>query len=174
VLNFGSYVNGGFLGSTGRSVLCLPPILDQDLDTVPDPGYVRVGCVTSGGGNGPMGDGLLGTLTFTTSCAGMSGVDFELSGLSDPLGNEISHTLTPAVVTVTGGSECQPIVPGDADCDANVSAVDATLILQRIAGALDALPCPQNGDVDGNSVTNAVDALLVVQFVVGLLDQLPL
>jgi hypothetical protein len=54
-----------------------------------------------------------------------------------------------------------------------VSAIDAALILQWVAGRIAGLPCGVNADVDGDGSTDSVDSLLVLQYVAGLLDDLP-
>ncbi len=61
---------------------------------------------------------------------------------------------------------------GDANCDGQITPVDAALILQLDAGLIQQLPCPQNADVNGNGRTDAVDASLVLQYVAGLIDHL--
>ena len=62
---------------------------------------------------------------------------------------------------------------GDVSCDGDVSAIDASLILQHEAGFLPTLPCDENADVNGDGRVNAVDSTLILQHVVGLLDSLP-
>lgn len=61
---------------------------------------------------------------------------------------------------------------GDASCDSEVDAIDATLILQFSAGLLDSLPCSASGDVNGDGELTSVDAVLVLQFTAGLLPGL--
>ncbi len=62
VLGFISVTNGPFLGSTGRSVMCLPPI--------PDVGSVRFGCITAPPPpDGPTGSGLLATVRLSSWCS---------------------------------------------------------------------------------------------------------
>ena len=146
-LSFESSANGEFLGSTGRTVTCLPTLFDQDGDTTPDPGYVRVGCVTSGSQPGPSGGGTLASLTFDTLCAGTSAVQFERASLSDPLVTDTFDLSTVAgSITVTGTPCATPTPPsppevvGDANCSDEVDAIDAALILQYVAGLLDNLP----------------------------------
>ena len=54
-----------------------------------------------------------------------------------------------------------------------VNPLDATLILQLVAGLITALPCPGGGDADGNGVTNIVDATVILQFSAGMINSLP-
>ncbi len=61
---------------------------------------------------------------------------------------------------------------GDASCDSQVNAVDATVILQLTAGLIPSLGCPQNADTDGDGSVGAVDATLILQFVAGLIPGL--
>jgi hypothetical protein len=103
-MHFVSITNGSFLGSTGRSVFCLNPVVD--------PGSIRYGCVTLGGGAGPSGtDALLATLTFSTSCEGPSPFHFALVGLSDTLGNDMPAVGQDGSATVTGGGTCPTPTP---------------------------------------------------------------
>jgi len=66
-----------------------------------------------------------------------------------------------------------PASAGDVNCDENVDAIDAALILQLGASLVDDLACIQNGDVSGDGRVDAIDAAVVLQFVAGLLDSLP-
>lgn len=61
---------------------------------------------------------------------------------------------------------------GDASCDGQVNAVDATVILQLTAGLIPSLECPENADTDGDGSVGAVDATLVLQLVAGLIPGL--
>jgi subtilisin family serine protease len=62
---------------------------------------------------------------------------------------------------------------GDANCDGDVSSVDAAVILQLVAGIIGSLNCPQNADVDRDGSVTAVDAAIILQYVAGLIDSLP-
>ena len=172
VLSFVNFSNGAFLGSTGRDVTCLPPLFDVDGDTTVDPGFVRVGCVTTGPDPaGPTGDGVLGTITFSTSCAGSSDIEFNLVGLAGLLGESISTGSSGGSVSVSGGSPCP--AQGDVNCDQRVNAIDAALILQLSAGLVSSLTCQQAADANKDGTTNAIDAALILQFTAGLIDSLP-
>ena len=62
---------------------------------------------------------------------------------------------------------------GDANCDDDVDAIDASLILQQSAGLLPALACPTNADVNHDGQLDARDAALILQHNAGLLPELP-
>jgi oligosaccharide reducing-end xylanase len=62
---------------------------------------------------------------------------------------------------------------GDVDCDGDIDAIDAALLLQRSAGLLMTLRCQQNADTNGDGSVNSIDAALVLQLVAGYLDSLP-
>jgi len=62
---------------------------------------------------------------------------------------------------------------GDAGCDGDIDAADATVILQFVAGILDHLNCPLNADADQDGQITPTDALVILQFVAALIDSLP-
>ncbi len=104
VLTFVDVQNGAFLGSTGRIIGFCP----QESGA----GSIRYGCASAGEDPGPDGGGILATVTFGTSCAGSSDLEFSLINLADPL----AETPMPArtrggSVTVTGGDICVPSTP---------------------------------------------------------------
>ncbi|MEX1254373.1 MAG: cohesin domain-containing protein, partial [Dehalococcoidia bacterium] len=109
-LTFSSFTNGLFLGSTGRSVICLPALtsIDIDGDTIIDPGFIRVGCVTTGGATGASGSGILATISFTTSCDGFSALDLPLVGIATTLGGGIPTRTQGGDVTIGGGGNDCP------------------------------------------------------------------
>jgi len=59
--------------------------------------------------------------------------------------------------------------PGDVNCDENVDPIDATIVLQYVAGLLDGLPCPQNADLDEDGEITAKDAMIILQMSAGLI-----
>ena len=65
-----------------------------------------------------------------------------------------------------------PTLPGDANCDGNVNAIDAALVLQFVAGLTGSLACEENADVNESGDVNAIDAALILQFVAGLVGSL--
>lgn len=103
--------------------------------------------------------------TGTIACWGLNG---------DGRLGDGTFTLRATPVQVVGlGPKATPTPPpaatGDANCDGRVTAVDAALILQLVAGLIAALPCPAAADVNADGAVTAVDAALVLQRVAGLL-----
>ncbi|MCH7699131.1 MAG: hypothetical protein IH865_09375 [Chloroflexi bacterium] len=112
---------------------------------------------------------------------------FELLGANSTPTGTLSDTPTPAgtlsdtptpTATDTPVPSSTPIAPatpdvstGDVNCDNTVNAVDAALILFKVA-LIGSLPCPEHADVNGDGVTSSLDAVLVLQFVAGLIDSL--
>jgi len=87
-----------------------------------------------------------------------------------------------AVLSATGLSSAEPGEPatgsadagtGDVDCDGDVDAIDAALVLQLIADLFGPLACPEAGDANLDGETDSVDAALILQFIAGLIDELP-
>ena len=98
-LNFVGITQGAFLGSTGRSVFCLSPQLDD--------GKLRFGCVTLGAGTAPSGSGLLATIQFGTADFSItSPLDLSIASMSSELGNDIPTQAVSGSATIIGG-------PGD-------------------------------------------------------------
>ena len=111
VLSFASVENGLFLSSTGRSVVCQVPQLDQAL------GMIRHGCNTVGPPPpfGPSGSGLLATVSFLTSCAGTSELTLALVNMTDatitPPDVPIVFATQDGSVDVNGGPPCLTPTP---------------------------------------------------------------
>ena len=100
ILGYISVTNSPFLGSTGRTVTCLPPILGV--------GSVRFGCVTFAPPppDGPSGSGTLATVRLSSSCSGTTSLALTLVGLGDALGGSIPTGSQNGSVTITGGGVC--------------------------------------------------------------------
>ena len=64
------------------------------------------------------------------------------------------------------------VLIGDANCNDNVDSIDATVVLQFVAGLLAGLPCADAADTNGDGDITSVDATLILQFTAGLLDVL--
>lgn len=62
---------------------------------------------------------------------------------------------------------------GDTNCNGDVNAIDAALVLQLVAGLVGNLQCQANADANGDGVVNAIDAAIILQYNAGLLTQLP-
>jgi hypothetical protein len=119
---------------------------------------------------GLTGDSSLARLVFGCKKVGSSDLALSLDVLADatvggpqPIDAALSH----------GGVTCteEPAkLLGDADCNGELSAIDATLILQYGAKLIDSVPCPDSADVNGDGAINAIDAAIVLQIVAGLLE----
>ena len=97
VLVAGSVIDGGFLGSTGRSVQCAAPQID--------PGSIRTGCVTLGASTpGPDGTGVLAHIEFTPLAAGQSIVRVSRAILLHPDATDLA-------VDTVGAASIQVDVP---------------------------------------------------------------
>jgi hypothetical protein len=63
---------------------------------------------------------------------------------------------------------------GDTNADGSVNSVDASLILQYVAGRIVLLPAiDHNGDVNLDGTIDAIDSLLILQLNAGLIEELP-
>ena len=82
-------------------------------------------------------------------------------------------TLTPTAEPTATASPAPAGVIGDADCNGEVNAIDAALVLQLIAGLLETVPCQALADANISGGVDAVDAALILQFIAGLIDSLP-
>jgi hypothetical protein len=107
------------------------------------------GTITCWGWNG---DGRLGDGTFE-----LRGTPVDVVGLGP------KEPATPTPTPTADG------LPGDVNCDRQVNAIDAALILQFGAQLIASLPCQSNGDFNHNGVIDAVDAALALQVSAGLL-----
>lgn len=83
--------------------------------------------------------------------------------------DEPEPTATPTKEPGATPPGSEPKLPGDADCDRTVNAIDAALVLQYDAGLIDSLPCPDDADVDHDDSVNAIDAALILQKDAGLI-----
>ena len=90
VLSFTSVTNGPFLGSTGRTVACLPPTTTTASFTF--------GCSSTGGFGGASGTGILATVRFATVADGSSPLVLSAS-LSDTSSSPIPATSADGAVT---------------------------------------------------------------------------
>jgi len=102
----GNPVDGPFLGSSGRSVFCLPPIVDET------EGMIRFGCVTQGTmPPGPSGSGVLSYVTLTALAQGNSSLCLGYVQLADPLGSDIPSDVAHDSMAIGGASPLPPSCP---------------------------------------------------------------
>ena len=136
--------------------------------------------VTGVSASGLEGDSLLATITFACVSVGVSELALSLSVFADatpgalaPIAAATDHgsvtcaeegTAPPPTPTPSPGE-----LPGDANCDGAVNAIDAALILQLTAQLIDAVSCPENADLNGDGVIDVLDAALILQMDAGLL-----
>jgi hypothetical protein len=178
VMSFQNVTPGPFLSSSGRQVTCLPPLLDT--------GIVRFGCVTEGNGPGASGGGTLATLQFAVFCPTAAELSFFSVNLAEPFGKAIpaemqggqlgcsaGATTTPTrtpTPTATGTPDGPRKALGDVNDDLSVDSTDALLVVQHVAGLLQALINPESADLDGDDQVTSIDATLILQCVVGVID----
>ncbi len=110
--------NGPLLGSSGRTVTCIPK--EQSA------GLVAVACVTTGQAPGVSGGGLLATVAFATSCnGGSSNVSFSQVQLAAPLGADIPlQQVLDGTVTLSD-EPCSAPEP-DSDLDGCTDAAESS------------------------------------------------
>lgn len=109
--------NGDFLGRSGRTVLCTPPILPPSQGL--EPGNVRYSCGTTTALTvpGPNGSGLLSTISFVPVASGDVSIEFVCGALADPNGdpigpNNVSACSTSITPTPGPSPTPTPTVPG--------------------------------------------------------------
>ena len=83
-----------------------------------------------------------------------------------------TSTATPTTAATSPPSQTStPALPaGDANCNGITDPIDATLVLQVVAGLLPFVPCRDAADVNLNGVADPVDAALILQSVAGLIQ----
>ncbi|MEX0786025.1 MAG: cohesin domain-containing protein, partial [Dehalococcoidia bacterium] len=92
ILSFVGVSNGGFLGSTGRTVDCPAPSQTATSFTF--------SCTTTGGQAGPNGSGVLATVTFGTVANGVSPLTLTSVTLTDTASSPASPTTGGGSITV--------------------------------------------------------------------------
>jgi hypothetical protein len=110
---------GDFLGSTGRRVLPVEPLIDNDA------GRLVFGAATLGDQPGPSGGGVLFHLELTGGAIGRSRLGIEGSALAEPGGAEIEHARSDGAVSV---GEC---MVGDFDCNCIIDIRDVMAVVRR-------------------------------------------
>ena len=131
------------------------------------------------------GTRVLGTITFACDVPGKSGAEVELPVFADatPGGPQpidaktadgsvtcTAHTKPTATPTAKPTATPDPAkLAGDANCDHQVNALDAVIILQYAAVLLNDLACPANADYNHDGQITSIDAALVLQQAAGLI-----
>jgi hypothetical protein len=70
-------------------------------------------------------------------------------------------------------TELPAALPPDPNCDGEIDAIDAALILQLTAALLGEADCDLLTEANYDGRTDAVDAQLILQFTAGLIEELP-
>lgn len=129
--------------------------------------------ITGSSAEGIQGEFLLGSLWFTCKGVGESGLELDIKVLADgtlgepqPIEAKVIH----GKIYCFEGEEEEKLL-GDADCSGEVTALDASWILQYSAGLVESVPCPDLADVNGDGHIDAVDSTIVLQKVAGLIDK---
>ena len=131
LIDFASASNGPFVGSTGRTVFCPPPVVNTVTGSIRQ---LRFGCVTSGlAPAGPTGSGLLATVTWSAVAPGEATLSLTPS-LSDELGNDIPATSFDATVSIAAGPTATPTAtstpcPGACSTATPTSTPTATAVI---------------------------------------------
>ena len=121
---------------------------------------------------GLKGEFVLASLWFTCKGEGESHLELDIKVLADgtlgdpqPVEAEVKH----GVIYCFEKQEEKLL--GDADCNGEVTSLDASWILQYSAGLVEKVPCPDLADVNGDGHVDAVDSAIVLQKVAGLIDK---
>ena len=184
LIDFDSVQNAGFLGSTGRTVVCQPPILLA--------AAVRFGCNSTGPQAGPSGHGRLANVSLRAVAGGVSPLSLELAQLAAPIGDSLDviamdgavsidpqlpgASATPVATTTpqptpvasatatTAASATPPSSATPARCPADVNG-DGAVTGRDVARVARAMPGPydRDADVDGDGDIDVADLRAVVQ-----------
>ena len=122
------------------------------------------------------GDATLASIGFSCESVGETSLEISVSVFVDATPGDP----TPIdVETVNGSATCADAaaaptpgpskLAGDANCDGDVNALDAVLVLQYTVDIIDSFPCPDNADYNHDGVANALDAALILQKDAGLI-----
>ena len=130
---------------------------------------------------GITGDTVLASIGITCKAPGESTLELAIDVFADatpgdPTEMDVSLVNGTAVCT----EEAQPTptptpkpheqLPGDVDCDGDIDAIDAVLVLQYSAALIDGLECLKNADLNEDDSINALDASFILQMAAGLIS----
>jgi hypothetical protein len=148
IISFVGVTNGPFLGSTGRSVSCIGPVVDS--------GSVRFGCVTLGAEpDGPTGTGLLARVRFSALAAGTSTLDLTKVILADISGTPLPHMDLDGQVTAIVGPTPTPC-PGGICPTATATPVATATPTPSLGPTVVRIEPASQGRLAGSIVTVAV------------------
>ena len=173
VLQFERWEDAGLLTATGRAQLCQPSLF-------PSPGVVGVACstLTRKGPAGPAENGIIGTLTFRTSCSGSSMITFWDASISDTAGAAISHVRTAgSFVLLTAAVDRQPCSNETPTPERFRQASPTPVFSATATPTPTATPplTPLNGcgDANDDGTVDAVDAAFVLFKVADRIQSIP-
>ena len=93
---------GPFLGSTGRNVYKIGPVVSE--------GLIEYAAWSSGSAAGPNGSGTLATITLKAGNSGTTPLGLREAIITDPVGTELDVNVQGGEVTVTSGGVYLPII----------------------------------------------------------------
>ena len=155
---------GVFLTSTGQQVINANPKFSTEGDDT----VLFYGAATYGDQPPPSGTGVLATIELKGISAGTTTLDlFDVqAGDADANPNSVD--------VIDGSIIIESILYGDVSDDGNITAYDASLVLQYVVGLIELLPDEQEAaDVTGDDTISALDAALILQYTVGLITEFP-
>jgi cohesin domain-containing protein len=141
LVQFTGAANGPFLGSSGRTVFCQPPLLTTNFAGT---GLTRLAfpCNSSGVAPGPSGAGLLAQVQFAPVAEGVAVINLSPS-LGDVFGNDIAAVATDGVVTIVSGPT-STATPTSTPCPGGVCPTNTP---SATATATPVFLCPSPGTV---------------------------
>jgi hypothetical protein len=140
---------GPFLGSTGRSVTPVGPVIDNT------EGKIAFGCDSEGGVPGPDGGGALAVLAFTAVSTGTSPLQFETAQVTDTVG------VTTAVDTLDGSVIVTEICREDVNNDGAINIIDVQLVAACWLKPVGGSDCKPLYDVNEDGVIDIIDIQMV-------------
>jgi hypothetical protein len=82
----------------------------------------------------------------------------------------LAAILPPGVRSAMANPPATPWFRGDANCDSEISSIDAALVLQLDTDLLDSVPFAFGADANEDGNIDSADAMLILQFLTGLID----
>lgn len=144
-----SVSEGSFIGSTGRTIAPLSPVIDNLAGTV------TYGVFSFGSQAGPDGSGTLATLTFTPVAAGTGNISFSDIILTDTQGTTFDATAGDGTLTVEGA-----VTPTPAPTPTSMPTGEAALTLSYAPPAVVNEVMPVNLAFSTTQAVTGVDVML--------------